>query len=353
MEPDDTATEPREAERETRDPEEGAAAAAPPRPLRWWLCLLIGAAAGAVGLLPWLLDGMRLPLQNLWATDAQPDEYPLALLPFSQYFLTRIAALLIVGAAIAGIAARATRSRQRRSGVAWMLVGLLAVQVTAVVQSTMVVRGGLEDRFESDLYLAALVAVAVLANLIGVAVMILVGAAPRAGAVIGLAVAAVLSSSWLGGLVLPDPAVGGPAPEPVLFVLRWLPAVLVGAAIAWGGIGTVGRVIAAVVALAVLWIGPALITAVSNAAGSRVLARRPDEMIEYAVGVFRSASTLPELVVPPLVVAVVVAVGGLVGRLVVRRRRSSTPEPSAPPGDASQSVPDGGGASAPPPSKAG
>jgi hypothetical protein len=293
------------------------------RPLRWWLCLLIGAAAATLGLAPWLLTGPRLPLQNLWATDALPDEYPLVLLPFSQYFLSPIAALLILGAAFAGIAARATRSRQRRFGVAWTLIGLLAVQVAAIVQTTLAVRDGLQDRAESDLYLAALVAIAVLANLIGVLVMLLVAAAPRAGAVIGLAVAAVLAPSWLGMLLIPEPAFAGPAAEPILFVLRWLPAVLVGVAIAWGGIGTVGRVLAAIVALAVLWIGPALITAVSYAAGSRVLARRPEAMIDAALDVFRSATTAPEVVVPPLVVAVVVATLGLIGRLVVRRRQAS------------------------------
>ncbi|WP_438856252.1 hypothetical protein [Agromyces sp. M3QZ16-3] len=319
MEPDDTATEP---DRSTDDPTEPEAAHS--RQLGWWLCLLIGAGAAALGLLPWLVEGMRLPLQNLWATDAAPEEYPLVLLPFSQYFLTRIAALLVVGAATAGIVARATRTRQRRFGVAWMLVGLLAVQATAIVQTTTVVRGGLEERVESDLYVAALVGIAVLANLVGVLVMLLVAAAPRAGAVIAFALTAVLAPSWVGGLLLPDPVTTGPVTDAVLLVLRWLPAVLVGVAIAWGGVGTVGRVIAAIVALAVLWIGPALIIAVSSAAGSRVLARHPDEMLDQAVGVFRSASTMPDVVVPPLVVAVVIAALGLLARLVVRRNRAST-----------------------------
>ncbi|GAA1059716.1 hypothetical protein [Agromyces bracchium] len=348
MEPDDTAIESEPATAASTEPETTRS-----RPLGWWLCLLIGAAAAAIGLLPWLVEGMRLPLQNLWATDATPDEYPLVLLPFSQYFLTRIAALLVVGAAIAGIVARATRSRQRRFGIAWMLAGLLAVQVTAIVQTTTVVREGLQERFESDLYLAALVAIAVLANLIGVLVMLLVGAAPRAGAVIGFAIAAVLAPSWLGGLLLPDPVTTGPATDAVLFVLRWLPAVLVGAAIAWGGVGSIGRVIAAIGALVVLWIGPALITAVSNAAGSRVLARHPDEMLDQAVGVFRAASTTPELVVPPIVVAVVVAALGLVGGLVVRRNRASTAAPGSSPGSdgASARADDDTVASGPPPSR--
>ncbi|WP_430646154.1 hypothetical protein [Agromyces sp. GXS1127] len=299
------------------------------RPIRWWLCLLIGAAAAGLGLLPWLVTGMRLPLQNLWATADLPDAYPLVLLPFSQYFLSTIAALLIVGAAFAGIAGRATRARQRRFGVAWMLVGLLIVHVAAIVQTTLVVRDGLQDRVESDLYLAALVGIAVLANLIGVLVMLLVAAAPRGGAVIGLAIAAVLSSAWLGLLLIPEPAFAGPAAEPALFVLRWLPAVLVGAAIGWAGVGTAGRAVASVVALLILWVGPALITAVSYAAGSRVLLRRPDELLDAAAEVFRSAVTMPEVVVPPLVVAVVVAVIGIVARALVRRGRATGPSSGA------------------------
>jgi hypothetical protein len=105
-------------------------------------------------------------------------------------------------------------------------------------------------------------------------------------------------------------------------------------------------VLAAIVALAMLWIGPALITAVSYAAGSRVLARHPEEMIEAAVDVFRSASTTPEVVVPPLVVAVVVAALGLVGRLVVRRGRASAgsavPEPERASADGAAAVSDPG-----------
>ncbi|WP_353827489.1 hypothetical protein [Agromyces sp. SYSU T0242] len=326
MEPDDTATTDTTGPDATRpdpgpgsdvDHDDGPVAA---RPLRWWLCLLIGAAAGVVGLLPWLLEGMRLPLQNLWATDTPPDEYPLVLLPFNQYFLSQLAALLVAGGAAAGIAARATRNHRRPSGVVWTLLGLLVVQVAAIAQTATVVRDGLAARAESALYLVALVATAALALLVGVGVMLLVAATPRAGAVIGLAVAAVLAPSWLGGLLLPDPALGVDA-EPALLVLRWLPAVLVGAAIAWGGIGTIGRVAAALAALAVLWIGPALITAVSSAAGSRVLARHPQEMLDYAVEVFRSATTRPEVFVPPLVVAVVVAAIGLLGRNAARRVR--------------------------------
>jgi hypothetical protein len=291
------------------------------RPLSWWVCVLIGAASAVVGLLPWLISGMRLPLQNLWATDATPDELPLVLLPFSQYAITLIVALIVTGAAIAGIVTRAIRPRIPKAGTIAILSGSLTVQVVAVVQTSVVVRAGLQERGESVLYLAALIAVASLSIIVGVLALLLIARSPKAGAVIGLSIAALAFGPWLGGLLVPF----GPAPSPEIGALRgmirWIPPVLVGAAIAWGGITTVGRIVAAIVGLLLLWIVPALITAIANAAGSRVLARRPAEMVEYAVDVFDSALTVAELALPPLILAVAVAAIGLLGRSIVRRVR--------------------------------
>ena len=42
------------------------------RSLPWWAALLIGVGAALVGLLPWIITGMRLPLQNLWASSTLP-----------------------------------------------------------------------------------------------------------------------------------------------------------------------------------------------------------------------------------------------------------------------------------------
>lgn len=294
---------------------------ATPRPLPWWACLLIGIASALVGMLPWLITGMRLPLQNLWATETLPADMPIALLPFNQYALTLIVAILVTGAAIAGIVARAIRSRRPRFGVAAILSGVLLVQVVAVVQTTLVVEGGLQERTESTLYLVALVALASLSVLVGVLVLLLVAAAPRAGAVVGLSIAAVLFVSWLTGLIVPFGSVQTTELAWLLNLLRWIPPILIGAAIAWAGVNTVGRVLAAAFSLLVLWIAPALITAVVNAAGSRVLARDPQLMAEYAVDVFGMALTMPELALPPLILAVVVAAIGLVGRAILKRSR--------------------------------
>ena len=59
-----------------------------------------GAGSAVVGLLPWMITGMRLPLQNLWASDTLPKSMPVALLPLSNYAVTLIAGLLVTGDAV-------------------------------------------------------------------------------------------------------------------------------------------------------------------------------------------------------------------------------------------------------------
>lgn len=304
-----------------------ATSAPPVRRLPSWSPVLIGVGSATLGLLPWLITGMRLPLQNLWATDAAPDRYPFVLLPFSQYAITLIAAIVVTGAAIAGLTARATRARLPRFGTAAIVIGVLAVQVVATVQTAAVVRGGLQQRGESALYLTALVAGTSLAIVTGVLVMLLIARAPRAGAVIGLSIAAVASGPWINALVVPFGTAGTTEVAWLLDLTRWLPPVLVGAAIAWGGVDTVGRVFAAVFGLLVLWIVPALITAIASAAGTRVLARDPAAMLEYGADVFGMALTIPSLALPPLIAAAAVAVIGLVARTVVTRRRRGAAQP--------------------------
>lgn len=294
----------------------------PRRPLAAWIPPLVGVAAAIAGLLPWLVTGMRLPLQNLWATDTLPDRMPIALLPFSQYALTLVAALIVVGAAAAALAVRSTRVRQPRGGVIATFTGLLAAQVIAVAQTATVVRGGLADRAASELYFAAVLAVAVLALAVGTMVFWLIAGAPRAGALIGLAIAAIAFGPWLNGLLVPMGTMPADWVSALAGSTRWVPPILIGVAIAWCGIGTIGRVIAAAASLLLLWTAPALITGVTSAAGSRVLADVPLEMLDYAARVTGMALFLPELALPPIIAAIVVAAAGLAVRAVVRRRTS-------------------------------
>ncbi|GAA1828433.1 hypothetical protein [Agromyces salentinus] len=298
------------------------------RTLPAWAGVLVGLGAAVVGLLPWLVAGMRLPLQNLWAFETMPDRMPLVLLPFSQYALTSIVGLIVTGSVVAGLLARILRPRMPRLGFAGLVVGLLATQGVAVLQTAVTVNGGLRGGAESALYLTGLVALSVFSMLIGLLMFWLVARAPRAGALIGLSFGAIAVGFWLGTLLHPIGSVITYDTAWISAVLRWTPAILVGASIAWCGLGTAGRVIAAIASLVVLWIAPALATAVSAAVGSRVLARRLDEMLDYGIGVFTAASTIPELVFPPLIVAVVVAAVGLVARaLLARRSRGREREP--------------------------
>jgi hypothetical protein len=293
-------------------------------PFAHWVCLLLGAGGGVAGLLPWIVAGMRLPLQNLWA-DASTLDMPPALLPFSQYAITGIIGLIVVGSAAAGLAARVASARLPRRGRLSIFGGLLVVQFVAIVQTSLAVRAGLRSGTESIVYLALLIAVAVLAVAVGVGAFWLVAAAPRAGALIGLGIGALALGPWLSTLVVPP---GSLRPDwltlGLLPLLRWVPPILVGAAIAWSGVRTVGRVLASLAVLVLLWIVPALQTAISASAGTRVLARRPAEMLDYGVAVFRSALTMPELALPPIIVAIVVALLGLGVRAIVAARRTVT-----------------------------
>lgn len=281
-------------------------------PLALVTCYLIGAGAAVLGLVPWLVTGMRLPLQNLWAVQEGPGQMPIVLLPFSQYFLTTLSSLLVAGGVFAGVTARVLARRLPERGWSAILFGTVLVQLFAVVQTAMVVRAGLQERPAADLYLALLVGLCVFAMAVGVLVLVLVARAPRAGVLVGLGIGAVMSSSWLNALVVATlGSSSGQEVGDILGVIRWVPAVLVGAAIGWAGVGSVGRAAAAAGNLVALWVVPALITAVTSAAGSRVLAPHPREMLEYGYGVFVDAVLSFELAVQPLLVAVVVASLGL------------------------------------------
>jgi len=281
-------------------------------------CVGLGAAPAVLGLLPWLVTGMRLPLQDLWAAPTLPGDVPVALLPLSQCSTSLVPSLLVVGYGVAGVVVRTVRTRLPRGAVLAAAAGALAVDVVAGVQALTTVAAGLSERTASDVHLAALVAVVVAGVVAGLVVLRLVTASARAAAAVGSTLVALVTGTWVGELLAPLAAVAGPSSA--LVAERWVPALLVGAAIAWGGLGTVGRTAASVLGLLLLWLVPAAATAVTSAAGSRVLLRYPSEMAASAVAVLRAALLDPALVLPPLLLALVVAVAGTALQRLLRRR---------------------------------
>lgn len=279
----------------------------------------VGAAAGVLGLLPWLLTGLRLPLQNLWATEVAPEEMPLALLPFSQYSLTLIVSVIVTGSALAGLAVRLGRGRLGPLGAA---LGAVGVQAVALAQSALTVAAGLREDRWSGLYLGAITGGTLGAIAVGVLILVLIARAPRPGATIAIALAAVAAGGWLTGVVAPLSRDGSGAGLALLNAVQWLPGILAGLALAWCGVLSAGRVIAWIVSLAVLWVGPVLVTAVSAAAGTRVLARHPLEMLDYAQAVFTSALMLPAVSLRTPATALVVAALGVAALRALAARRT-------------------------------
>ena len=286
--------------------------------------LLAGVASAIAGLVPWLITGMRLPVQNLWASTVFPGQMPVALLPFSQYALSLIVALIVVGSVIAGIVARASRAQRPRFAVVSLVVSVAAVQVAALVQTTLTVMHGMKDTSASRVYISALVIGSAASIAVGLVLLVLIARAPAAGVVVALSFAAIALQSWLNELVLPF---GVASTEPnfgLLAAIRWVPALVVGLAVVWAGIRSIGRVIAAIISLLVLWIAPAAVTAVTSAAGSRVLAAHPAEMLDYGSQVFVSALGMggdPLFLLVPAIVVMVLGLGarGAMGRWRVER----------------------------------
>ena len=290
----------------------------------WTVALPVGLGGAIVGLLPWLVSGARLPPQVLWVQTLRAEDMPFALLPFSFVTVILIFSLLIVGAAAAGIGGRALRVRGW--GLVLLVLGVLIVQIGATVQTAGVVQKGLQDRLESNVYLFALVAGTSLSILVGLIVTILVAGAPRAGALVGLTIGAIGMGSWIGALIDPS-LIGRGELSALLVIVPWVAPVLTGVAIAWTGIDTAGRVIAALLALVLVWVAPAVTTALANALSNQVLIHSSSDVIDYAVGVFQAVLLTPELALRPIIATAVVAGVGLGVRVLIssrRRRRGGT-----------------------------
>lgn len=303
------------------------------------LALAVGVAAAVLGLLPWILAGLRLPLQNLWREDiTSAADMPIALLPFNQYTAGLLAAVILVGGGIAGTAARALRSRLPRHG-SWLVVaGLLLVQVVALVQTATVTADGLgvddvsgaggrtgAGISEAQVYLVAFVAGTAAMVLLAAVVAVLLARASAGLAVVAAAFPVVLLGEWSGGLVSPgEDGMLSDTAYAILPVISWVPSVVLGVAIALTGLRSVGRVIGSVAAVLLLWLGTAVVVGVTYALGNRSMLRYPLELVQAGGMVGGEVLRGQGGVLGQLAVAVVVGIlGALVARAVRRRAVSA------------------------------
>lgn len=294
--------------------------------IAWGLGL--GVVAAAIGIAPWWVTGARLPLQNLWQREVLPDAMPVALLPASQYFSTRILVLLLVGGAIAGIAARLLRRTLPTTDWA-TAAGVLLVHVVAILQTYVTLADGLgiathgaDSR--ARLYFAGMLGGTIVSAALAQGAFWLISRRAAAPAALGVSLAAVPFASWLVGAI---GLLSGPAGPPweVSMVYRWLPALIVGAALGWCGVLPLRRAGVWVAGLLALLITPALFTAVSNALGMRVLDGDLREMADVAARIFPAALGSG---IAPTILALMIAAAVVAVRWAVSARRASSAAPT-------------------------
>ncbi|QSZ50217.1 hypothetical protein [Arthrobacter sp. D5-1] len=286
--------------------------------LRGWL---IGLLAGVLGLAPWWITGATLPLQNLWATQVMPDLMPTALLPLSQYEATTILALLTVGGAVAGLTVRIWSPARRRLVTWCALSGVLVVHVAATIQSFVVLREGLLPGSLPGLYFGGLLAGVIGCLLAALVALLLIASSSTVKATIGFGLMAIPVTSW--AVVWVVSAVGFlSVPTAVPTVARWVPAVLVGCALAWCGLRPARRAVAWVLNILFLWLLPALFTAVQSVLGTRVLAGDIPAMLSMGRDVFGRGLGPDGAALPTILLALVIGLTGVGARFVIARRNS-------------------------------
>ncbi|MDQ0689296.1 hypothetical protein [Arthrobacter sp. W4I7] len=288
-----------------------------------WTSVLIGVLAGLLGLAPWLVTGARLPLQNLWATEVLPAQMPVSLLPLSQYELTTLVTLMTVGGALAGFTVRLCRPGRRRAATWSAAAGVLAVQAAATIQAFSVVRAGLVPGSASGLYFAGLLAGVMAAVAASVVALFLLASKSPALAALGLGVMAVPFASWAVEWVVNLAGVGN-VPAAVPTIARWLPAVLVGLALAWCGFRPTIRILVWAADLVLLWVVPALFISVNYVFGTRIYLGDFEEMALMGRQILAATLGPAGGAGPLILLATAIALAGT-GLQEVRRRRQARP----------------------------
>lgn len=288
------------------------------RVLPGWAVLLGGVMAfWVVGFLPWIVQGMHAEVSAGFAR-FDTLEGPLVALPFNEYAFPT----LLVGGVIGGTAALAV-SLLAAQGVrhprALAAMGALIGLVLSVGQTYLALRPGLAQTDKATLLVGALIAAAIGSGVFG----ILVGAGVARGhgwpLLLGGATAASFVGSWFVDLLFNPP---GPFPEWLTRIAHWSPwlsALLLGAVLALFGFRPPTRLVGWLVALAIAWVVPSVLTAMVYATGyasqGSLRGEQLREVVDAGRDVFVQSLSPSNHVIGPLIAAVVIGVAGAAWRL--------------------------------------
>ncbi|WP_344750877.1 hypothetical protein [Curtobacterium pusillum] len=230
---------------------------------------------------------------------------------------------------MAGISFRLLRRRKRlglRRAHLFIIAGVVAgLQAAALVQTAVTALSAQRAHMNADPvlwatsasrftvpqeYTVALLAGGALSIVLAAALLVLLASAPPGAALVAFAVAALAVGTWISGFVVPVGALATESSDAILTVVRWVPPLLVGCAIALRGIGSIRRFTSAIVSILVLWLGTAGVAAVVAILGR--LAYRPSVtgLLGYVARVLINELG-PRGEGPTLMVLVVIAVIGM------------------------------------------
>lgn len=272
---------------------------------------IVGLGAAVVGLLPWLVTAMTLPLHGIVQVYTVPEQAPVALLPLSHSYLVESVALILVGSALAGIIIRLAALRGKTLNARVVIIGVVAAQIIALAQAANVVNDGLQPTSQAGTYFLALVVGVLAAIAAGVGVLVGLARGTVAATTIAATLGALALGPWLGAVVLPIE--GEWRHGASLSILQWganvsalTPLLIVGAVAGWCGVSTWRRAAATSTAFVALWVVPKLVIAFGYAMSSHSASLAPQHMWSAGSRMF-SDLLLSVAAIQQLFVAAVVA----------------------------------------------
>lgn len=247
------------------------------------LAVLLGVLSAALGLAPWIIMRAELPVQNLSLSGGIPEPAPWALLPFGQYEVLRLLALLYFGGLIAGMTTRYLVARGWMVSSLGVTAGLLAVQLLAFFQSlTQVVYSIGLDRGLAQFYVVGMSLLILLSILLAFTGFRLLTRASRAAAAPALVFGAMLFVPWAGLLLrfgkIPPLIVGWVSFDTLITILL-LSAALIFAA------SQPGRwQLSWAISLVGIWLFVIVVGSLQHVIGSRaILSQGPEQMFSAFV----------------------------------------------------------------------
>ena len=245
---------------------------------------LVGVVAAAVGLLPWLVTSMELPLLGIARIYHAPEQASVALLPLSHFYLMTTVAMVLVGSALAGAVTRLAATRDKALSVRFVVTGAVAVQVIALIQAASTLNDGIQPTSQGEAYLFAISFAVIVAIAAGALVVVGLARSGVPATTLATTVGALALGPWISAVILP---LEGEWMEGVSITrLDWattlstlVPILIVGVVAGWCGVSSPRRAVATATAFIALWLVPRLIIAYGSAVSLHTSMRDPQAVL--------------------------------------------------------------------------